>query len=528
MSLITPIRKIFAVRKPPLRTEAIMYGTNAYSGEYGPTTPYVHPDELAHQQGIDIYRTMQRRDDMVSACFAYAHLASLSTGDQVEPGQTEEGDETAKGKAEEAAQFVDDALDSLPMGRQQFFLDCLDAQVIGFVVLEKIWGDVLTDGRWAGKRMFRAMRHRNPKYIDFQVDEHGEIAEDGIWQESIKTTWDKFSLDDVLYWAWNPKDDNPYGNPPTRAAYRYYWTKDNVIVKSWARYLERYGMPLVDGQYPEGAGDTAKQVLRDLVKSMRDSLTFIRPENWKVNITPMPHEAQITLYVESMAACNRGIARAIWLPELVMEIGNNVGSYALGKQHNNQFVWILNYIRNALEHVVNSQYVAPLMAMNFDASYPIPYWSMKPFAEDDMLSKAQLVEILVKAGFPMSTRKISELFSMPLPEEGEDVLKPSAQPQQYQMPGMEEKEASDYTEMAWDAAHGKLEPRKVHVRMGGNGNGKKYEPSPVERMVNFAQINVDEDVATAFWGDTAAVVLEGAASDLERDSGKGNGARRFR
>lgn len=502
-----------------------MYGTNYFSGYTDDNVEYVNPDLLVGEKGVGIFREMMDRDDMVAASYAYLQMAALSTGWQIEPASDEDADKAV-------ADYATHALEAMQGSVQQMLLNILDAIPMGFVVLEKIWAKPETMGDWSGKQGLYRLSHKNPVYIDFNLDEFGHIRENGIWQETLTGGHNKFTRDEVVYWAYDTKDDNPYGRSPSRRAYRWYFFKDGCV-RLWARYVERYGMPILEGVFPKHADEDDKTALKTLLKEFRSSMTFIRREDWQVELhNPQSHYSETSLFTQSIQACNRAISRSIYLPALVMEIGEEgTGSYALGKEHNNQFVWILNFVRDGLADVVNEQIIRPLVEHNFPEGTAYPHWCLTPFTDEDLESKARMMLLLVKMGLPISTEYLRDVFSIPEPGEGEEVVSaPSGAPEGgYQIPGMGEDEAKEFTEILVDASHGKIKPEVTHVHMGGNGNKRNAQPlSPIERNVNFEQTNIEEDVATAFWGNTAAAVFEGIADDLEEAAGKEPGARRTR
>jgi phage gp29-like protein len=526
MSLWTPIARRFAAKREQRQMKAAlierMLGTNAFSGYTDSNVEYVNPDLLVAEKGVEIFREMMDRDDMVAASYAYLQMAALSTGWQVEPYSDEESDQ-------ETADYVTHALESMQGSVQQVMLNILDAIPMGFVVLEKVWAKPEERGDWAGKQGLARLSHKNPVYIDFNLDEFGRIRKDGIWQETMSGDHNKFTRDDVVYWAYDTKDDNPYGRSPSRRAYRWYFFKDGCV-RLWARYVERFGMPILEGTFPKGAGKEDRNTLKTILKEFRSSMTFIKQSDWEIELhNPQSHYSETQLFSKSIQSCNRSISRSIYLPALVMEIGEDAtGSYALGQEHNNQFVWILNFVRDGLADVVNEQIVKPLVEHNFPEGTPCPSWQLKPYTEEDLESKAKMMLILAQMGLPISTDYLRDVFSIPQPGEDEEVVSAPSKPEGgYQMPGMDEEEAKEFTEILVEGTHGKLKPEATHVHMGGNGNKRNAQPlSPIERNIRFEDTNIEEDVATAFWSDTAADVLVEIGNDLEATAGKEPGARR--
>lgn len=529
MSLWTPVKRIFAPKSNPevAQLHALverMYGSNVFDGYADKSIAYEHPDDLVRQKGLAIYRQMMDRDDMVSSAYAYLMLAALSTGWTVEPASDDAVDQGV-------AAYVEHAFESMSGSFLQTLLNVLDAIPMGFCVCEPVWAEPERT-EWGMKQGYARISHKNPVYIRFSLDEFGQIAENGIWQETGiggGGMYNKFDRRDLIYWAWDTKDDSPYGRSPSRRAYRWYFFKDGVA-RLWARYVERFGFPIIEGVFPKGSNEDDKTTLKALLKEFRTSQTFIRGADWEVNVHDnMSHYSQSSLFQQSLQHCNRGIARAIWLPALVMEMEGATGSYALGKEHNNQFVWILNFVRDALADVVNDQVIAPLVRHNFAEGTACPSWQMQPFSDEDLKAKAEMMEIVGRMGLPISTAYLRAAFS--IPELGEDdepaVPRGGTQPEGggYQMPGMDEEVAEEGTEMAWDKAHGEMRPKVTRVHMGGNGKQKPDWLEAVEAHCNFAEQKIDEDIAVEYWGEVAGIHFEKVGQELADQAGKERGAR---
>lgn len=513
-----------------------MAGTNVFEGYSQGALYYQHPDELVVQKGIEIYRQMQDRDDMVATAYAYLEMAALSTGWQVQPAGEDPGEL-------ECADFCAHTLNSLKGGPTQSLRWIMDAISIGFSVCEKVWGDVAGSGDFAGKQGFTRIIQRNPEHIFFRLDDHGDIRpDDGIWQEGTIGTGSGVALpvEDVVYWAFDPKDDNPYGRTPSRRAYRWYFIKEGTA-RLWARYMERYGLPIAIGRFPSTSGEDDRTLLNTYLKELRTSQVASFRSDWNIELIHPPHSEQTSLFSEALMACNRAIARAIMLPALVVE-QQGTGAYALGKEHNDQFIWVLNYIRAGVEDVVNTQIIAPLSKWNYGENVNPPRFEFKPYNEENLESKATVMKILTDIGLPVPTAWLAEQFSVPAAEEGEETTKKPVPPQlapfigkpgekpeeeepsaEEAILGMDKKKAEEFGELVWDAAHGKLKPRRELVSMGLKNRIR--EKSASEELIDFEAAEREEDADLEFAAENLAIIFESAAQEVGAQAGKGNGGR---
>ena len=73
-----------AAKNPVIAAGAVRaVGFNVYEGYPDANIPFEDPDELVGQHGVEVFRTMYRRDDMVRAAVSYRIHALLSTGWQM-------------------------------------------------------------------------------------------------------------------------------------------------------------------------------------------------------------------------------------------------------------------------------------------------------------------------------------------------------------------------------------------------------------------------------------------------------------
>lgn len=410
------LRRLFAKKEPaPKRAYALIgYGTNAMEGYLNSDMPYEDPDEIVGQHGVEIFRTMYRRDDMVKAAISYRQLAALSTGWQMKPASDDEKDV-------EAAECLEWGIKRMRGSFSQDLQSILDAEAMGFSVHEKVWAKRETTGPWVGKQFYAYLKHRNPVYIKFRLDKHGEI--ESILQEATLTSssdYVELKREDVIYHVHQLRDDNPYGSSPLRGAYRYYFGKEGAY-REWLKYLEIHGRPLVLGRHPPGADSDYKAILLDFIKQLRNNSAATAPEDWKIDVHESNHSAHVALFQNILLESNRGIARSCLLPTLVLE-NAETGAYALGKEHNDQFTWILNADREALENIINEELIKPLFEWNFPPSVGMPIWELNKFAKEDLESLARMAKLIIDCGKSIPESWFDDRFGIPQASEEEEII----------------------------------------------------------------------------------------------------------
>lgn len=519
----------FEEKRIAVPTMPTLKGTQYFESWVRGELPYTNPDDLVGKKGLSIYREMMSRDDMVASCYAYLVYAALSSDWGIESA------DNAQPVDMEARDYTENNLRSMHGSFLQTQINILDALPIGFSVSEKVWAPIATEGRWRGKQGLSRIAHRNPVYIDLKPNEYGELEEDGIWQQRMEGSggpYTKAMLDDVVYYVYDPRDDNCYGNSPSRRAYRWYFFKDGAV-RLWARYMEKHGVPLIIGRYGQGAQSQDIEELRKYLRELRESLVAALREDWRVELVERKIGGD-QLFDDAIKTCNRSIARGIGLPALVIE-STETGAYSLGQAHADQFTWLLNVIRDGLTETINTQIVKPLVQHNFAvAEYPRFY--LKPLGREDLVALSQVVKVLNEIGLPLSISWLRSTFSAPQPtDDAEDSLIGKEPGEGYKIkpangeviePEAAESFTREFSELVWDAAHRCLVPRKVYS-FGGNGETKagRRLQTPIERHIDFDRINATDEEGERLTATHLGLILESIARDTELSYSSGKALR---
>lgn len=514
-------------RKKP--GEQLLQGTQSFEG-ITEGFPYANPDELVGKKGLTIFSKMLREDEMLNSATSYLLLATISPGLDIVAGEEDN-------ESERAAEFQRWQFDRMRGTLSQVLLNVLDMAPRGFSVIEPEWDDQMTEGEWAGKQPYRSLMAKNPGYIEFKTDSYGRVAEDGVWQMDYtgtgSGTYNKADLKEVIYSAFWPRDDNPYGSPLLRPAYPYYFASQFVF-KQWASFLERFGHPMVIGRHDDSFNDTDKAELLSLCKKLWRNLVTRLHKNVDVELI-QPDFKATDQFEAHLRYCNRGKARSLLLPAMVMEHEGATGSLALAKEQGSegQFVWLLKYFAEQCEAVMNEQAIRYSHIHNFGTKIPQPRAKFKAHVQDDLRLYAEVFGILAdKLGMSFSKPELYKVFGQKEPEEGEETLGgrkpqpimpafPNGAPQ---LPGVPpdaepeevEKIAAELTRTAFEAARAPMHNRVYSFASS---------PGDLEDHMSFDQTNVEQDIASRYWSEIGAIVTEEIADATKATAGKGNGVR---
>jgi len=370
--------------------------------------PIYNPDDLAGKKGLDIYRTMQKRDGQVKAIFMLKKHARLSTPWNIRPEDEEDPD------AVKQAEFIEHCFSEMKGNINNTLLKIWNAMRDGYSVSE-INYKILPDGEFKGMIGIDNIKTRKAKNYGFSCDEHGNIKEDGL-VENYNTP---LPINKFILFSYNPNDDDAdslYGESDFRAAYRYYFSND-VIQRFWNVFLEKFGQPTVIGRYEPGTNKSKQDEYLDILKTIQTDTAIVMPKGLEAELLEAVRRGDAG-YKGAFDTNNIMIARSLLVGTLLMDSGEK-GSWALSKTHFDIFIYILDYLGNETEDtIIREQIIKRLIDFNFPKP-KYPYFEFESLIKDDQKGKAEIAKLLVDAGLINQEEEwVREFLKIPAKEEG--------------------------------------------------------------------------------------------------------------
>lgn len=352
-----------------------------------------NPDALVQKKGgLHVYDEM-RHDDAVKFSLNLKKLAVLAPGWMIEPPEDDPDD--TKGMAK----FVEMNFLKMKGTLSNVIKEILTAMDYGYSITEKNW-KIVEDGEFAGKLAYKSLKTKRPHFYDFDTDEFGNLMPDGIVNTTFfdvtNTDGQRLPTRKFVIYTYQKEFSNWYGISDLRAAYRHWWSKDNII-KFWNIYLEKFGSPTVLGKH-KTTDKTQVSNLETIVKNLQNSTSAVFPEgNYDISFLE-PQRRSSSDYEASLKFHNRAIARALLTPDKLAE-GGEVGAFALSQTHFNIFLWFVNELQAEIEEaVMDEQIIRPLIAVNFGHQEHLPTFKFKPLTEEQKLELAKLFTDAVQKG----------------------------------------------------------------------------------------------------------------------------------
>ncbi|MGB9772229.1 MAG: phage portal protein family protein [Candidatus Kapaibacteriota bacterium] len=278
-----------------------------YNLYYRLTNLLPNPDTILQKigRGIEVYREL-KNDAHVWSCIQSRKSGVLSL-----PWTIEQNDASS-----EVFDFVLSVFDRLDV--YQIESDILEAPLFGFQPIEIIW-------ETRGNRLVpRDLKARQQEW--FAYDSGGNLVFKGKYGEENRKI-PPYKIINVQHEA---TAINPYGHSLLA---KCYWpvTFKNGGLRFWVNFTERYGMPILIGQYQRGAtNEEIKQLASDLDSIYEDAI-LVAPMDVKLELHEPNRSSSVELYLELIRFANNEISKAILSQTLTTELEG--GSYAASQTH---------------------------------------------------------------------------------------------------------------------------------------------------------------------------------------------------
>ena len=199
--------------------------------------------------------------------------------------------------------------------------DILDSLFYGFQPFEIIW----KNERINNKELYIPFKIIPRPQELFSFNEQGDLLIKGKLNELNTVPPFKF-----LGAVHDPGLNNPFGEPILNKCF-WYVTFKNGTTRFWINYTEKFGSPLLLGQFQRGASQEEVKQLAELLADMSQDAVIVTPADFKIDIAEANRSQTSDLFGDMIKYCNNEISKAILSQTLTTEI--ETGSYAAANIH---------------------------------------------------------------------------------------------------------------------------------------------------------------------------------------------------
>lgn len=351
-----------------------------------------NPDDM----GPEIYEKMMQ-DGQVNSAMTMIKLVLLSRGYEVNGNDDQ---------SNEFAEFINKNFDQLDGHLDDVIMEMMTALEYGYSCTEKVF-----DYR-DGAIMLRKLKVLDPKTVRIRTNRFGDME---FVRQYVGTKEIKIKPEKIIWWAYDKRFGNPYGQSELRRVYKHYFIRDKMYRFANIAY-ERYGTPLLIG---------ATQDAKDVPKMKRLLTTINSLTGLAVSGGDKIESVQGTVadYVEYIDHHGQQIMTTLLVPPMLLNLGQNQGgSYALSENQLDVFIYRVQALQRQVQALLEEELIRPLIDLNFPNAESYPRFQFKPMVEKDLknlsdvfvdLINAQVIEpdeewLREKLGFPQMTDEMIE------------------------------------------------------------------------------------------------------------------------
>lgn len=269
-----------------------------------------NPDKILQKTGktIEAYREL-KNDPHVWSCIQSRKSGLLGYDYQILPN------EAPVSVCETVKSFLKD------LDVYQLISDALEAPLFGYQPFEIIW-------KYTGARnqyLIPSEIIAKPQEY-FHFDSFGNIK----YRKKGSITGEYPPEYKIILLQYEASYMNPYGQSLLS---KCYWpiTFKNAGLRFWINFMERYGMPLLVGQYTRGSTyEESKALARDLAEMTEDAV-IVTPSDINIEFKEATRSSSTSLFKELIKHCNAEISKTLLSQTLTTEL--EMGSYAASMTH---------------------------------------------------------------------------------------------------------------------------------------------------------------------------------------------------
>lgn len=316
------------------------------------------------------------------------------------------------------AQFIKDQLSAIE-SMEELLMDLLDAIGKGFAVTEILWqseGDQITVAAFK-------QRHQKRFFWDSQNDDFKVRTKEQ--PSGLALPQNKF-----IVHKYKARSGHSARAGVLRVVAWMYLFK-NYDIKDWVSFCEVYGMPLRLGKYAQGASEEDKRSLMNTLIRLGTDAAGIIPDGASIEFITTDKASSTDLFERLARYCDEQVSKAVLGQTLTSDTGSG-GSYAQSKTHNEVRHDLTVADCKALAATLRRDLIQPLVLFNFGETSRIPYIRFDCEEAGDLKETAEILGTLIeKTGLKIPSSYIYKKFSIPKPEDGEEVA--TAQPTTLQL-----------------------------------------------------------------------------------------------
>lgn len=309
----------------------------------------------------------------------------------------------------EIAEFIAQELEAIE-SFEDVMMDLLDAIGKGIAMSEIIWR---ID---EGKTTIEEIKWRHQKRFFWDDEDNLKVITKEFPSGSIVPE-NKF-----IVHKYKARSGHPARGGVLRVVAWMYLFK-NYDIKDWVSFCEVFGMPLRLGKYNPSASEADKAALMEALIQIGTDAAGIIPDGTEIEFKEAAKVSSLNVYESLARYCDEQISKAVLGQTLTSDSGG--GSFAQSKTHNEVRHDLTVSDCKTLAATLRRDLIRPLVLFNFGEDRRIPYIRFDCEEAGDLKETADIYKTLIcDISLPIPLAHLYKKFSIPKPENGEEVAKP--------------------------------------------------------------------------------------------------------
>jgi len=365
----------------------------------------------AQGKGLKLYDEVDR-DAHAGSVLQTRYLSVVGKEWNIEPAQTgiSRGRPRAETQEQKIADFVKEVF--LECNYDQARQDLLQGILYGFYVGEVMW-------KYANDQVRIAkIRAKHPRRFSFTTDRELRLLTPQNMIEGEEVPDRKFIVFNY------GSSDNPYGKGLGQKLWWPVWFKKHGI-KFWMIFCEKFGAPTPVGKYPPGTKKEDQDLLLAAIDAIQQETGVIIPENMLIELLEAQRSGTINTYESLCGYMDKQISKAVLGQTATTE--GTPGKLGNEDSQENVRDDITKADADLQCECINNTLIPWVVDFNFPGVTAYPKIWIRTKEEGDLKPLADRDVILVRdIGLPVGKQYFYDTYSIPQPEEGEELVTPQS------------------------------------------------------------------------------------------------------
>lgn len=308
------------------------------------------------------------------------------------------------------AGYADEFIRDLP-NLEDIFKALMDGVGHGFSALEITWHK-------DGAELIPSFEHQPQEFFQLSLDRRSLHLRDG--------TPDGAELNPFgwLFHSHGMAKTGYLGRMPLYRVLAWPFLYKLYGISDFAEFLETYGLPIIMGKYPSGAGPDQQRSLERAVRSLGHDARAIMPSDMQMEIISAAMGGS-TGHLDMVAWADKSQSKCILGGTLTSQADGKTSTNALGTVHQDVRIDIRNSDCLQIAGTLTRDLVYPLLSLNkggIDSLRRCPRLVFDTGEPEDIAIYAESLPKLVGIGMKIPARYAHDKLKIPQPEGDEEIL----------------------------------------------------------------------------------------------------------